>query len=52
MIFDHIGLFVRDIDALRRQLQAPLPIESRSEVIEAETETSTKPIWRGAEDDR
>lgn len=34
MIFDHIGLFVRDIDAGRRQLQALLPIESWSGVID------------------
>lgn len=34
MIFDHIGLFVRDIDEGRRQLQALLPIESWTDTVE------------------
>jgi methylmalonyl-CoA/ethylmalonyl-CoA epimerase len=34
VIFDHIGLFVRDIEEGRRQLQALLPIESWGETVE------------------
>jgi methylmalonyl-CoA/ethylmalonyl-CoA epimerase len=34
MIFDHIGLFVRDIEAGRRQLSALLPIASWTEVVD------------------
>jgi methylmalonyl-CoA/ethylmalonyl-CoA epimerase len=34
MIFDHIGLFVRDIEAGRRQLAALLPIASWTEVVD------------------
>ncbi len=34
MIFDHIGLFVRDIETGRQQLQALLPIESWTEIVD------------------
>ncbi|HLJ19863.1 MAG TPA: VOC family protein [Stellaceae bacterium] len=34
MIFDHIGLFVRDIEAGRRQLSALLPIERWTEAVD------------------
>ena len=34
MIFDHIGLFVRDIGAGRRQLAALLPISRWTEVVD------------------
>ena len=34
MIFDHIGLFVRDIEAGRRQLGALLPIAHWTEVVD------------------
>ena len=34
MIFDHIGLFVRDIEAGRRQLAALLPISHWTEVVD------------------
>jgi methylmalonyl-CoA/ethylmalonyl-CoA epimerase len=34
MIFDHIGLFVQDIDNGRQQLQALLPIVSWTDIVE------------------